>query len=463
MNTKFRYLLLTLVVCGSATAQTSFDVAKIMDQQIMGTARYMSMAGAMSAFGNDISTISTNPAGIATYTKSELNTSASLGWATTEMDRVKIESNNITPQRPQSSYNLSPSYDNISFVLFNESRGNRLLRCFNMGFSYRKLNNSKSSILYQDSYYDANSDVVYRDYFNSEESVIKSYDINSSWNFGNHLYVGATLQMLSTSYGANGYFYEYYPTTVGGGRAEDYHSADMMSTIYSDGYNLSVGTIFRPIPALRFGLSVKTPTWYSVEQNYVDYLYAFEGEKKDGKKYSQDTYYNFISPWMVNASIGLAYAGTALGIEYEKNFVNSISMFTKNGVIYGNQGKIDYKNFATIKVGLEQNIKKISLRCGVAYTTPRFAVGAQEVMNDTDFNKMRMDFQTERATSTCMLSGGIGYCTNIGNSSNQFYFDAVYKNRLQNSELIMTEYTDDPTLLYKSNLGTIACTIGFYF
>ena len=47
-----------------AMAQETYESANIATQDLNGTARYVGMGGAMEALGADISTISTNPAGI---------------------------------------------------------------------------------------------------------------------------------------------------------------------------------------------------------------------------------------------------------------------------------------------------------------------------------------------------------------------------------------------------------------
>ena len=45
-------------------AQETYQDTKLVDNDLNGTARYVGMGGAMEALGADISTISTNPAGV---------------------------------------------------------------------------------------------------------------------------------------------------------------------------------------------------------------------------------------------------------------------------------------------------------------------------------------------------------------------------------------------------------------
>ena len=59
-------------------AQETYENAKIAMEDLNGTARYVGMGGAMEALGADISTISTNPAGIGLFRKSNINVSFGL-------------------------------------------------------------------------------------------------------------------------------------------------------------------------------------------------------------------------------------------------------------------------------------------------------------------------------------------------------------------------------------------------
>ena len=61
---------LALAVALPMAAQETYENAKIASTDLNGTARYVGMGGAMEALGADISTMSTNPAGIGLFRKS---------------------------------------------------------------------------------------------------------------------------------------------------------------------------------------------------------------------------------------------------------------------------------------------------------------------------------------------------------------------------------------------------------
>ena len=65
MKTKHISIAVIAAMVSTPTmAQETYESAKIATEDLNGTARYVGMGGAMEALGADISTMSTNPAGI---------------------------------------------------------------------------------------------------------------------------------------------------------------------------------------------------------------------------------------------------------------------------------------------------------------------------------------------------------------------------------------------------------------
>ena len=63
----------TLCIVHYALSQGLMDVSRMANTDIMGTARYMSMAGSMGALGGDPSAVLDNPAALGIYRSSELS------------------------------------------------------------------------------------------------------------------------------------------------------------------------------------------------------------------------------------------------------------------------------------------------------------------------------------------------------------------------------------------------------
>ncbi|MDE7509913.1 MAG: hypothetical protein K2M62_07290, partial [Muribaculaceae bacterium] len=77
---KYKYFLLSLASASaiSASAQSAIDAKSLNQQDLKGTARFMSMGGAFGALGGDLTTISQNPAGIGVYRSNEIGLTVDL-------------------------------------------------------------------------------------------------------------------------------------------------------------------------------------------------------------------------------------------------------------------------------------------------------------------------------------------------------------------------------------------------
>ena len=71
-------LLMCLVAALPVVAQETYQDANTATEDLNGTARYVGMGGALEALGADISTISTNPAGVGLMRRSMLGMSLGL-------------------------------------------------------------------------------------------------------------------------------------------------------------------------------------------------------------------------------------------------------------------------------------------------------------------------------------------------------------------------------------------------
>ena len=65
-------LLILFLFCGLLPVVNSQDIQRFSERQIIGTARYVGMGGAMTAIGGDASAVQDNPAGLGLYRRSEV-------------------------------------------------------------------------------------------------------------------------------------------------------------------------------------------------------------------------------------------------------------------------------------------------------------------------------------------------------------------------------------------------------
>lgn len=125
---KIYFLAASMAIPFFADAQSAIDGFRFSQSDMKGTARYMGMGGAFGALGGDLSSISTNPAGIGVYRRSEVGITMDIDCqtATSEAQGFKNTQN-------QTKVLLNNVGGVVSWNL-----GNTLMPNINLGFTYNK-------------------------------------------------------------------------------------------------------------------------------------------------------------------------------------------------------------------------------------------------------------------------------------------------------------------------------------
>ena len=278
----------------SMTAQETYQDTKMIGNELNGTARYVGMGGAMEALGADISTISSNPAGVGLFRNSQVSLSGGFvvqGDATTS---PKYGSLGATFKGDK----VNASLDQLGVVYVTRTGDNSYL---NFGFNYHKSRNfnqiltagnsltipsyinglpisasqnklsalkfpyaSKYSWSGVDANYeremapikDASGKQIGMDYLNGTEYLfgqyqkgyIGEYDFNISGNIKDRVFLGFTLGLHDVNYNSNSYYTENLERNA--------HSSAWESLRISGvGVDIKLGVIFRPVHLL-FMISV---------------------------------------------------------------------------------------------------------------------------------------------------------------------------------------------------------------
>ena len=365
------YILYTAALTALAIptmAQETYESASIIAQDLNGTARYVGMGGAMEALGADISTISSNPAGIGMFRKSGITLSAG---ATS----MKGDNTSVADKLDILGKKTPASFDQIGFVYSNETSNGNFI---NVAFNYHKGRNfnqilahsgalngaSQNKLAYQKSLYgnaqrggyfmdyeaeghiigyenevSANASLCYsqfdyliwnsfivdpddRNYYyydgkdyqfaRNQQGYTSNYDINVSGNHNDRIYWGVTFGVKDVNYSHE----QVYRENIVDSKGASAGYLDMIDRrdITGHGCDISAGIIFRPIDAspLRLGLTVTTPTWYELKSsNYTQLLnegYDQTIDKAigcyDTGENSDEYSYKIFTPWKFGASIG---------------------------------------------------------------------------------------------------------------------------------------------------------------
>ena len=343
-------------VTQSSQAQSAVDALQVTQRDFKGTARFMSMGGAFTALGGDLSAINLNPAGIGVYRSSEIAATLDIdiqgtkGTSDTYYEKnsqTKAYCNNfgyvgtaLLDHTLQTfswgvTYNRLASFDRlvsgyaqpVGTSLTNyiaAFTGNTPAEDLAFGTNYNPYIDSNCdwlSILAYNSYLINNvngSDTQYRGLFQAgtdgdsclmvhEKGYVDNYEFTFGGNFADIVFWGLGIgindlrYLRYTNYSeimTNAAVYaENSPSGITPGKAEYY--LDNNKIITGTGWNLSFGLIAKPIQELRIGASIISPTWYNLSESYfatVDYAITPTNtrfESLDGYEYTEDADFNW--------------------------------------------------------------------------------------------------------------------------------------------------------------------------
>ena len=376
-------------------AQETYENAKIATEDLNGTARYVGMGGAMEALGADISTISTNPAGIGLFRKS--NVSLSFGLVS-QADATSVLNGNKT----------NASFDQIGFVYSTRTNKTSYL---NLAFNFHKSRNFnmilsaaaplQNASLNKLTYNKGNNELVYpqqagvdlyvRDeqgkvigynhqpdfkqypyvtcnqlddmlangynytidgfwayddaqryqFDRAHKGYIGEYDFNISGNINNRVYLGLTVGIHDVHYKHNSEYTDFMHTAA---MTRDYSLTVADSReITGTGFDIKAGIIVRPVEEspFRIGLSVASPTFYELRTSNYTYIVDSDGNMMssnnitDGHNGRTNYKFKLYTPWKFGFSLGHTI-GTqvALGASYEYADYGSMDTRTITGEYY---------------------------------------------------------------------------------------------------------------------------------
>lgn len=409
--------------------QTSFNY---------GTARSMAMAGAFTSLGADMASMTLNPAGLGMYRHSEVSVTP-LVTAQRSSNSAQANMSNSTTRFSLGNVGfVINAYEGTGSVLsVNLGFGYNRIADYNYNYSFQQGGNASTlgGVLAQqlnqsaggigvnqnnriaDSYgnYDFGLsselwggvlgykcgllDYYGRDGWGLDEypmpfrtdqyTSVESrgsageYSLSLGMNFGNKVYFGATVGIMSfrqkriISYGEN-----IYPDGAGGtgGYYLDSFDYAQWSDMSGTGVNLKLGLTWRPVEALRLGVAFHTPTYYSMNFGYSagmdslasDGLYEDESTPRIDDA-GEDTW-EFTSPARLLVGASYTFGSLAvLSVDYQRDWYNGMRMknmpygFSKQ--YYDDYFRDGFKGSNTLRAGVEvKPTRRLALRAGYGFS-----------------------------------------------------------------------------------------------
>lgn len=474
---KLWFISLACCLAGFTHAQNEIDALRFSQLHFGGTARFNSMGGAFGALGGDFSSLSTNPAGIGVYRRSEITFTPSFTHHSTSSDYLGTTADdsrsnvNIGNFGWVSTYNsekstgwvagsfgighnrLADFYSRSTIAGTNTTTS--LLDVYQMEAQGVHFEDIESSGLYN---YGANLawQTFLIDTFQGESNYITQIPVNGQeqnnqietdgrigetvisfgGNYENRLFLGGTIGISSIRYNRESKFTETLPAGDSTTFLTDFIVREKLRT-RGNGYTLKFGAIYRLTDYLRIGGAIHSPTWMVLEDLYstsmtANYSGGFGQEIAESGEGLFE--YRLRTPYRMSGSIAGIYKKYGIisaDVEYvdystarlSERYTGEYDFDSENDVIQD-----AYQSAVNVRVGTEIRLMPISLRAGFAYQGSPYK---ESVENDG---------------SVRSYSFGIGYRTA------DFFLDFGYVLRQQNEDY----YPYNPTLTTAAKQDRIA-------
>lgn len=413
--------LLALVT--TIQAQVAADALRYSSLDVLGTARTVAVGGGMSALGADFSVINTNPAGLATFRRSEFTISPSFHLNNTEgtldgSNDAAVEQNKFGLNIGNLGLVISKPGRKSNWKTSNWGVGFNRLASFQQNFIYRgsttgsyidsfqeasvdlapsELSNFTTGLAFdtqalydleEDGFYETDVELNGSALLEKEQVVqrkggISEFTIAYGRNYNERIMVGIALGIPIVNYTENKYYKESDPNDD----VQFYRSMefDEELTTSGQGINAKLGLIIRVNQMIRLGGAVHTPTKYTLSDKYsTRMLYDYVDNNNDGPVESASPEeddlleYTLKTPWRFIGSAGIIIkqAGFLTAeIEYLKYSgaefdLGDNSTFQQN--LNGDIASI-YQSAINLRFGGEFAVKVLRLRAGVALTGTPYA------------------------------------------------------------------------------------------
>lgn len=501
------YKKIIFLLCLSASSGSLFaqgyadDLLRYSTTTFGGTARTQGIAGAQTALGGDIGSLASNPAGLGFFRKSDFSVTPTVSSARVKSSFLGNQYSNSkssfdftnlgvvwarsTPQADEGSkttgwlsyafglgYNRTSDFSsNISFAgkntknsftyfLADQANTNGI----NFDNNNQALDNTIGGQAYngylinavkngtKSTYYPTANPTVAKPVnqmgMNNQAGSTNDVNLSFGTNYGNQLYLGVGANFTTLR---NSYAFSFQETGI-----VDQANSKVNGLAYNEnfdasgsGFSAKAGLIYRPDPAVRFGIYAQTPTWYhiteatnSAQVSGLDgngtAVYSPAGPVNNAYAYDMKTpwRYNFGSSFFLK-TYGFISADVEL-VDYKSASFHSGDASDMNVNSYVQK---NYRSAVNYRLGAEARLGLFSIRGG-------YSLYGNPYSSNTPLNAQATSF-----------TGGLGY------RSGNVYVDAAVVNTQYNSTYTAYPVVNGggPVAGLNTNHTDVMVTIGTHF
>lgn len=498
-------ILLALLFLQYGYSQTINDALRYSLIDVGGTARTVGVGGGIGALGADFSVLSTNPAGLAVYRSSELTFTPT--FFSNQADATLTNgTGNGTESDSRSNFN----FNNVGIVLANQPYASKW-KTSNVAIGINRINNYHNRFFFEGnslgSYTDRFFELAYdesgapltfgqldpfeaglaaeagalidltgepdprweTDFFDNpivfkDQLVRSSGSINEllfGWgaNYDEKLMIGVSVGVPIVSFSEVKEYREIDQGTARDGDIPIFNDLRFEESLLTSGVgvNAKLGLIYRFSQAVRLGLSVHTPTFYGLTDDYSTILeYSFNDESGLEARLSANSPdgnfdYRLSTPWRVLGSFGYIIGKTGFlsaEVEYVDYGSASFNLTRTVDDIITRQFENELNDEVSSLLA-----SAINIRLGGEYALNSFRFRAGFGINGDAYDN------TLGLTSTA-LSAGLGW------RAKGFYTDFAYKLRLVNesySPYRLFDPSQQQIVDIERQIHRIMLTLGFRF
>ncbi|MDP2422887.1 MAG: hypothetical protein U1C46_05440 [Bacteroidales bacterium] len=431
---KARLFITTIILSGAIGlyAQNQEDALRYSKMNLTGTARYLGLGGALGAVGADFSALSTNPAGLGLFRKSEYSLTPAFSLA-------KTETTYLGKLREDNRYNLNLANLGVVFAkdltAGTDAPGWKMVQ---VGLGMNRLSNFNNRILLEGNnkhhslltgyahqadgnqpknldqfttklaydadllwvfdstnlYYDAD---VYRGGVLQQKSITTSGSINEmvfgiGSNYDDRFYLGASIGIPFVRYN----YESIYTEKDNADTIYYFKSFDRFEEISTrgTGFNVKFGAILRATDWLRLGAAFHSPTFYS--KLHDSWSYSMKSRFDNGKEYTSEAPdgkfdYELTTPMKAIGSAMVQFGKMGfVSAEYEFVDYSEAKLNSSTYKYFDENTEIREKYTAAhnLRFGAEWRLREIYIRGGYAMLGSPYKSG----VNDGKADQLSLGF-----------------------------------------------------------------------